>query len=545
MSHFMPQIPGYYYDATRNRYFKVVNHPTAPAQSAWSSDAVKKRKLEDDKMQRAAERMKLNKNRVKRSPALMRPLHGGDLSREIHGSVQQDMGPTAIAANLVHRGSILFNDARWGASQNMSCMSVIGKDKFTDLGFAYISPDGNSIASSYIPRDGKGQVHRRLIVDGGYSVPGNRAAPYHEGEHEQVSAIKFDHHRNFIITASSRPEPFIPLRVHRVVTMHKLWKDCKRPFVRLGQVSNVGTPISIPASPEMSAYHHPFGLDIQQPTDDYYEIHALAIPDIQTRVICAIGSNRGILRYDESLITSLSADSMAYPMTTLANPNQGLHWAAPSPLRPTSFPPQSCRDIFTVDFLRGHDMIILGGGRPGRCLVTDARVRDDHWQSFQHGTSITHIKSLNQHHVLVSGTRNKMCIYDLRMVDREHRTTSDGPDKWKSLHSKQEPALSLVDFPEYKNNAHIKIGFDVDIEAGIVATAHDDGRVALHSLQSGNQLESPAIDMVKADVESRGPIKTLQFAKMNNDAHSSLFVGAGSTMKVFSYGPVMADDDEA
>ncbi|KAF3012016.1 hypothetical protein E8E14_005488 [Neopestalotiopsis sp. 37M] len=494
MSQPVANIPGYYYDATKKRYFKVEKGQTAPATSAYSSDAVKKRKLEDTKIQQAAERLNLNKNRVKRSPALMGPLPGAGIAREFHGGVQQDMGAAAIAASLINRGSIPFNNPRWSPSQNINIMCVVGKDAFTDLSFAFV-------------------FHPRLMIDSRYSISA-RLGPYHEWTVDQLSAMKFDHHHNTLIAASARPESAAQIRIRKVITTYST-KDGSRPAVQLGIPTDSISTITVG------------GVNPHRPTADH-EIHAIAIPDVASGgAVCAIGSKRGILHYDTSAGTSL-------------------HWVALCPRKSSTMLAKAYRDIFAVDYFRGHDSIILGGGRPGRCFVTDTRTTDAHWQSFSHGTSITHIKSLNQHHVLVSGLQNKMRIYDLRMVDRQYRSTDGGTDEWQTLHSGREPAFGLVEFPEYKNNAHIKIGLDVDLDTGIVATAHDDGRVALHSLQSGKQLESPEVDKVKVDVDYRGPIKALQFAKMNTDPHSSLFVGAGPHIKVFSYGSVIApDDDEA
>jgi hypothetical protein len=133
-----------------------------------------------------------------------------------------------------------------------------------------------------------------------------------------------------------------------------------------------------------------------------------------------------------------------------------------------------------------------------------------------------------------------MQIYDIRMVKGHTRVVS----KWRCRNSpKIETDRGLRTFPEYKNSAHNKIGLDVNIEAGIVATAHDDGKVALHSLESGHQLESPDIDRIQANIRDRGPVKALQFEKMSGDEHSSLFVAIGSNIKVYSMGVTDADDE--
>lgn len=249
----------------------------------------------------------------------------------------------------------------------------------------------------------------------------------------------------------------------------------------------------------------------------YFEINVVAAgPDWSDDIICAAGSNRGILQWKGEHYVSL---------------NGSLKWTAPTVTNRLTID-NPFHDIFAVDFRRNHESIIFGGGRPGRCFVADSRTCDVEWLSFSHGSSIAHIKSLNDHQVLVSGTRNLMKIYDVRMVKGHTRIVS----KYVCQSVGVDPDRSIVSFPEYKNDAYNKLGFSVDLEAGLVATAHDDGKVALHSLKSGHQLKSPAVDAIQADVQNRGPVKALQFEKLSGDSHKSLFAAVGNNLELYSLG---------
>lgn len=258
----------------------------------------------------------------------------------------------------------------------------------------------------------------------------------------------------------------------------------------------------------------------------HFQINVLALgPDGSQDIICAAGTNRGILQWKGE-----------HCMTVSGSPQ----WAAP--ILSSRLPVDTTfRDIFAVEYQRGHENLILGGGRPGRCFVVDTRTRDQNCLSFRHGSSITHIRSLNEHHVLISGTQDTLQIYDTRMIKANAQIVS----KWgNSRRPKKMADRSLVSFFEYKNSAHNKIGLDIDLDTGIVATAHDDGKVALHSLKTGHRVEAPAIDCIQANVQERGPIKALQFETMSGDIHPSLFAAVGNNLRVYSFGPADANDDE-
>lgn len=155
----MREIPGFYYgtcitgrhwapsprrgpdsflDEEKKRYFKVESSRTAPATSAWSSDSVKKRKLESKEATAALQRLRLEKSLVKRSPLLGHPLVGGVYVRE-HGVPRRGVPEASYARGFVEKGSMPLKDARWGSNGNLSHLCVVGADRKTGLGVAYAS----------------------------------------------------------------------------------------------------------------------------------------------------------------------------------------------------------------------------------------------------------------------------------------------------------------------------------------------------------------------------------------------------------------------
>ncbi|KAK9779398.1 hypothetical protein SCAR479_03880 [Seiridium cardinale] len=546
-------IPGYYFDPMQKRYFKIEGNHTAPTDSAWSADNVKKRKLEDQKAEEALQRLDLCKGRIKRAHALNDPLTGGFLARE-HGIALDDMMPAILAADLVNKGGIPFKNSIWSSSQHITAMCIVGEDPWTDLGFGYISPDGSSIASTYIPRDRNGRVHRRLLAD--YSTPEGRISPYREFILDQISDIKFNRRRGVLLIAQTSPSDRVSLRAAVPAQLPEDEKRAKRPCWQLGQrpcmqsVAQVGPSVQPPQPLQPQMGRLPFS----DQDHGYVEVNVVTPgPDTSEDILCAAGSNRGIVQWKGEQQISLSGS---------------LKWIAPSKTDHL-VADNAFKDIFAVEYRRNHESVILGGGRPGRCFIADTRVRDVDWKSFRHGSSIAQeltiddirtikdtlftydkneklivflspdIKSLNEHHVLISGTRHMMQTYDLRMIKGHTSIVS----KWRGdISPEVKTDQCIKTFPAYSNDSYNKIGFDVDVEAGIVATAHDDGKVAIHSLESGHRLKSPAIDRIQADIQNKGPIKAMQFEKMSGDQHSSLFVALGSNLEVYSLGDMGLDN---
>lgn len=91
-------------DEEKGRYFKVESSKTAPAAAAWSSDSVKKRKLDVAATAEQSRRLALVKNRIKRSKALNHPLMGGFFVRE-YSECPRDINASAYTHGLTDRGT--------------------------------------------------------------------------------------------------------------------------------------------------------------------------------------------------------------------------------------------------------------------------------------------------------------------------------------------------------------------------------------------------------------------------------------------------------
>jgi WD40 repeat protein len=180
------------------------------------------------------------------------------------------------------------------------------------------------------------------------------------------------------------------------------------------------------------------------------------------------------------------------------------------------------QEIFAQDFQEGNPNVLLAGGRQPRLWLTDLRSPHTQWSFAKHVSSISHIKSVNPHQVLVCGLQSSMALYDVRFFQRNPRGTRP-----------------LLKFHEHHNEAHFHIGWDVSPELNVVAAAQDNGTVKLFSLKSGRRLQCPVVESIQVDA----PIKALMFQKMPRERMASLFVGEGPLLRKFSFGALEWGDE--
>lgn len=221
------------------------------------------------------------------------------------------------------------------------------------------------------------------------------------------------------------------------------------------------------------------------------------------------------------------------------------------------------QDVFDQDFQHGNPNVLLAGGRQPRLWLTDLRVPEVQWSSVPHVSSIAHLKSVNEFQILVAGLRSSMCLYDMRFFGRRNPnyTSAGGGQEGQRRGGPGNGMTPILRFDGYQNEAHFHTGWDVCVELGLVAAAHDDGTVKLFSLKSGRRLgagmgqEQPqqqrqrqagqrgrrqplqeqggyALDAIRSET----PIRALMFQQMPREKMPSLFVGEGPLLRKFSVG---------
>jgi len=611
------QIPGYYYDAAKGKYFKIEKTATAPSSAAWSLENVKRRKVEDKQAALQRQQVVRNKDRVRRAPVLESPLTGDFLARELGGCGSRGRPRDVVAGcfvdGLVEKGCLPLGDARWGGGggmrRNVQHMYVDGQDRKTGICTAFLTIDGDSLVSTYVPRDSNGRVHRRLLAD--YHTPPTHVAPYQEITVSQISDIKCHQLSSQILITCRSPGPDVSFWAFSPKVTAA---DDPRPNWLLSWNGSsvyrcIRTPGRNSSSGQNTSANAASTIGIAPPGSD---------------LTAMIGTNSGIVQWHNNGTTSwLTPETSSFPSSSSAvhgaHRRHGKHFAS-SVAETNPF-----RDIFAIEFQHNNPRVALFGGRPGSLWIGDTRMPVQEWDSITVPSSIAHIRSVREHLVLVAGLKNTLALYDLRFrkTDPGRKTEHQKQHSFHGRHyghhasrgrgrggniaqhdntrssdtNNKNADRPVLRFREYRNAAHVDIGFDYDPDSGAVAAAHDDGTVALYSVRAGHRLLPPSTSSLtssssflpsspspfsalsasslslsptntyshpsqnpasslsnsatgkgRSDINKilseRGPIQSIQWQKFPRDLVSSLFVGVQSNINVYSFG-VRDFDDEA
>ncbi|KAI0402169.1 hypothetical protein F4802DRAFT_387072 [Xylaria palmicola] len=547
-------IPGYYYDAEKKRYFKVEKSSTAPANAAWASTSVKRRKLRDADAAAALRHLHLARSRVRRARVLHEPLTGGFFARE-HGAMADDMPAASFVEGLRNKGRVPLLRPGIDAQGQVRRMYVDGRDERTGMCTVYAVPNETTLLSTYIPRDKNKRLNARLLAN--YRLPAHFSLPpYAEAQITQISDIQYHAPTNSLLAASRLPSA-CPLFGCRPVIDDGDDGDPLCPRWQLPSVSRLTTP----------------SMNLVNPLGDDFEAYCIAPAPASSPLICVAGTNRGLVRWDRA----------SEPLSWLTPP------APPGPRRRGE--PNPFRDVFAVGFHPGQDSVLRFGGRPGALFTADTRVDPAAWSHVRLPSAITHLRCLDGgNQVLVAGLRDHLGVYDLRFA-RSYRGAAgeDGVDLVGSArgsrHPRSEPrdrrrgkrtagerwrkngdggdgggsggkaiTRPVIRFEYYRNAAHVDAGLAYDAPTGVVAAAHDDvpGTVALYSVRTGARLRvldfategrgGPGEDRARADLPV---VQALQFQTFPGDHTPTLFAGGDrhGGITAFSFGVDDLEDE--
>jgi len=364
------------------------------------------------------------------------------------------------------------------------------------------------------------RVHRISFGDAAVRYPRKRFQPNVESTpYPQVSSLAYHETSNQIFVTSRRPTRHLGISYTRprILAENEApgWMLGSCMLTSFGGHGDLGLTIDV-ASFTISR------INTRLYRDGWLNTCTAAPALSSSDLACVAGSSDGILQVrGEGGISWLTPEPTGFL-------NKG-------PLRPASISARG--EIFSLDFLPSNPAnIILVGGRFRHICVLDTRVSESEWVSIKHISSVAHVKAVGSHQILAAGPKSAMAVYDARYISGAKGKS------WRVNGPKP-----VVEFPGYKNEAHIDIGLDVLLEpgygAGVVAAAHDDGRVALYSLGDGTRLKSPAVDAINYGAGTR-VVGALKFSALPGDRHASLFVGEAGQIKKYSFGRGRKDDVE-
>ncbi|KAI2641946.1 hypothetical protein GGS21DRAFT_500477 [Xylaria nigripes] len=499
-------IPGYYYDRDKRRYFKIENSRTAPANAAWSARNVKRQKLQDEDAAATQRHLQLCSSRIKRAKVLSDPLTGGFFARE-YGAMKSDMQATCFVQGLKNKGTVPL---LMGRGLEITDMYIGGQDRRTGLCAAYSVLSGKYRLSTYIARDKNDCLDGNIL--GAYNIPISAGvAPIHyEPNLSHITGIQYHEARNCMLMTGSQPHgPYASV----------VWR-----FSPKIDVNN-----NNPWSPYWLFTSEPsqnMEMARSEPHIVKYDAHCAMPAPVNSPLVFAISTSRGIVQWKDGL------DQLQW-LTPPTSATPSLHQPSENGL---------FRDIFAVDFLSSQSMVLQFGGRPGALFTADTRVPWRTWSHVKLPSSITHLRCLSGgNQVLAAGLRNQLGVYDLRFV-RTFRGARDeggrvditsgfgsagrrrnGAEEGRNGQDSLDEGITrpVISFKDYRNSAHIKIGFAYDATTGVVAAAHDvPGTIALYSVRTGSRLR--VLNLASEGWAAAIP-KVLKFETFPNDCTPTLF----------------------
>jgi hypothetical protein len=203
--------------------------------------------------------------------------------------------------------------------------------------------------------------------------------------------------------------------------------------------------------------------------------------------------------------------------------------------------------VLAVECLAQHPSVILAGARNGSIMFFDVRQREREFKSdmgsIKHPSAVSKIKQLNDHVIVVAGLNSTLCNYDLRFIQQRPRDMA-WPD-WHYADAKRteitrdEVTNPILLYPEHRNSAHVELGFDVDVETGIVAAAQYDPykTISIFSLKTGQILRSLHVKDTQALSScDKADVKALKFVQERGSGYmKSLWVAKGTRIIRFAW----------
>ncbi|RDW71306.1 hypothetical protein BP6252_07869 [Coleophoma cylindrospora] len=484
-------------DQDKKKYFKI---QAGTSGSAYSSRDVKRRKVLDAEAEAARVRSARQQGRIRRSAILNAPSAGGILEREYGRSRQEDVNASVLARGLCQQDDLKWNRVMLsGVPPIRPIMNpIFAIHQRPDIGVStadYHLANENTLLSIRAnledSNDEDSDYAKRIGAAEAVLVPGffvGRGMSTSLSVHEETSQVLM----TWLASSDASGIGLTSFGYDNVTG-----DDQMRPRVQLGPGTSRGSDVSVYSS---------------------------AAAPASSSLLFAIGTSHGVLQVDKT--------------------SQDVRWITPKFSESAKMADQvaSPRDVFALEFLRNDPSVLLSGGRKGILGITDLRVPifDARADTIQHPSSITHIRQINDHAIIVAGLNSSLCHYDLRF--RKVQTPAEPAWRAKSTRQTQVNNVSytapILQYHDYHNPSLIPIGFDIDVESGLVAAAQqsqtglDVGCVHLYSLRTGNLLRSMPGDKMEVHSKTRtqneapgGWVQCLRFSRGGLYFGSAAFPG--------------------
>ncbi|CAG8979081.1 hypothetical protein HYALB_00000210 [Hymenoscyphus albidus] len=468
----MQNIPGYYFDVEKNRYFK--EQKGAPAEKAFSSHDIKRRKLRDEYS--SLSDASANSRRAK---IIETSISGGFLSREL-GLGNHPKVPEIFAAGLKPSRNVYEFDSSLEVDD--AVFDVEYRENKTVAGSATVEcriAYNSGMVRSYW-RDQVSRFDFKM---------GRRSSTYLHGHDGTPSSMSSNEECSRHLTTVMTDNGLAGMVIISLRGPNREQTEDQHPIMMAGPGNSRG---------------------------NHTNVFSSAPANNNPSIYFACGTSHGILSIDKNLSPS---------------------WITPSKDPDTGRVPESCpKDIFALQFLSEAPSVLLSGGREGLLQISDMRVPhpfQDNIDYIYHPSTIAHIKQLDTHRIIVAGLNSSLCQYDLRYRGKDNlkRVPVNIQNRFQQVGNYHRYATRpIVEYPEYFNIATIRCGFDVDIASGIVAASQEQDEqhpaIQLFSLDGGHVLKSA----LQTDPHTRpnrnydgDHIRCLRFARDTENGMKSLY----------------------
>lgn len=421
------EIPGFYYDPEKKKYFKIQENYAAPPGLQYSRDSVKRKRNELEKHQkRVHHSRKVAKERVQRAASLAHPLIG----------VEREIG-TRVLANL---------------------------DQRTQQGFIYASHMCRKELHRFEPwPDHYALKHVLRNPRSGLLI----ASAFHGGESSVSVCFPDCDQATWTYTRTMERVLFKePYRLSSVSLSHTGYLLATMDSGPRGD--SFLAPRMVPDPDDAGDYRWPpyFAHPVRIRTTP--SLWCSAACPVGNRPLFAIGASDG-LRTLEGFGSHWTLSRKPFPNDTLSG-QPVLHRRVDS----------SHASVSSVEWL--SSTVIASGLKDSTIFLHDLRSGGSALR-LQHPHSVTKIRKVDTYRLVAAGL-NSLQMYDIRYP---LNGLQRNPNPTSHRHTSTKPYLTFQNYsPDICNP-----DFDVSPELGLLASVSDERQIRLFSLRTGNQFFCP------------------------------------------------------
>ncbi|OJJ86746.1 uncharacterized protein ASPGLDRAFT_23900 [Aspergillus glaucus CBS 516.65] len=470
------EIPGFYYDPEKKKYFRIqASHKAAPG-AQYSKDAVKRKRIEQEKNElKARQTKKIAKEKIKKASFLYHPLIGCDReigAQNITHPVRKEHQGLVYASQMRRRVLHRFEpwpdeySIRHALRNKRSGVLVAGGQRGGESSVSICFPDLDQDQWSY------NRTMERVLFKEAY----------------RLSSISLSHTGYLLTTMDSGPngDSFL---APRMLPDPDEGGDYRWP-------SACTLPSHLPLHPRKELtvpVTHP----IRILTSTTYWSSASCPTPIGPKPLFAIGTSDGL--------QILTGQGSHWSLSKAPFPDDRGHWRS---------------QVNAVEWLSGD--VIAAGCRDSSVFLHDLRSGGSAVRLWHPGAvAVGGVRRVDEWRVVV-GSYNSLQMYDLRYPPTHQPNATSNPNhrpghsnsrnKNKRKHNQTnynsrtstKPYLVLPEYsPPYTPE------YDLSTELGLLASVSDEDKIQLFSLRSG-ELVSPYTSPV-CRYEHNRPISSVRF----------------------------------